>query len=299
MSAGVQVAPSAYWARKQRPPSARSQRDDVLKGEIRRIYEENYDAFGARKMHVMLNRSEAAAHHGAGHVARCTVERLMRAMSISGIRRAKSPNTTRSTPKDQCPMDRVNRHFAALAPNILWVADITYVKTHAGWVYVAFVTDVYSRRILGWQTSTSLYTDLALDALKMAIWRRRRDGADLTGLIHHSDRGVQYTAIRYGQALADCDAVSSVGSKGDSYDNALAEALNSLYKAELVRNKGPWNSIDDLEIATAQWVHWYNTIRPHSAINMHTPEEHENAHTPPPPEQTRPHTPQKAAAATR
>ncbi|ENO17283.1 integrase catalytic region protein, partial [Schaalia cardiffensis F0333] len=214
-------------------------------------------------MHVMLNRSEAAAHHGAGHVARCTVERLMRAMSISGIRRAKSPNTTRSTPKDQCPMDRVNRHFAALAPNILWVADITYVKTHAGWVYVAFVTDVYSRRILGWQTSTSLYTDLALDALKMAIWRRRRDGADLTGLIHHSDRGVQYTAIRYGQALADCDAVSSVGSKGDSYDNALAEALNSLYKAELVRNKGPWNSIDDLEIATAQWVHWYNTIRPH------------------------------------
>ncbi len=160
-------------------------------------------------------------------------------------------------------MDRVNRHFAALAPNILWVADITYVKTHAGWVYVAFVTDVYSRRILGWQTSTSLYTDLALDALKMAIWRRRRDGADLTGLIHHSDRGVQYTAIRYGQALADCDAVSSVGSKGDSYDNALAEALNSLYKAELVRNKGPWNSIDDLEIATAQWVHWYNTIRPH------------------------------------
>lgn len=200
MSAGVQVAPSAYWARKQRPPSARSQRDDVLKGQIRRIYEENYEAFGARKMHVMLNRSEAAAHHGAGHVARCTVERLMRAMSISGIRRAKSPNTTRSTPKDQCPMDRVNRHFAALAPNILWVADITYVKTHAGWVYVAFVTDVYSRRILGWQTSTSLYTDLALDALKMAIWRRRRDGADLTGLIHHSDRGVQYTAIRYGQA---------------------------------------------------------------------------------------------------
>lgn len=144
-----------------------------------------------------------------------------------------------------------------------------------------------------------MYTDLALDALKMAIWRRRRDGADLTGLIHHSDRGVQYTAIRYGQALADCDAVSSVGSTGDSYDNALAEALNSLYKAELVRNKGPWNSIDDLEIATAQWVHWYNTIRSHSAINMHTPEEHENAHTPPPPEQTRPHTPQKAAAATR
>lgn len=213
-------------------------------------------------MYVMRGRPEIAAQHRAGHVARCTVERLMRGMGISGIRRAKSPKTTRSAPKDSCPMDLVNRHFAAFAPNTLWVADITYVRTYSGWVYVAFVTDVYSRRIVGWQTSTSLYTDLALDALKMVIWRRRCDGAELSGLVHHSDRGVQYRAIRYGQALDDCQAVASVGTKGDSCDNALAEALNSLYKAELIRNRGPWASIDDVEIATAEWVHWSSTVRP-------------------------------------
>ena len=166
------------------------------------------------------------------------------------------------------------------------MSDITYVRTFSGWVYVAFVTDVYSRRVIGWQTSTSLYTDLALDALKMAVWARRREGADLTGLIHHSDRGVQYRAIRYGQTLAQCEAVASVGSRGDSYDNALAEALNSLYKAELIRNRprldehGPWEGIDDVELATAEWVHWYNTVRPHSAIGMRTPAEHEAARVP-------------------
>ena len=176
----------------------------------------------------------------------------MRDMGLHGVRRAKSPRTTRSAPREQCPADLVNRHFAAFGPNELWVADITYVRTFSGWVYVAFVTDVYSRRVIGWQTSTSLYTDLALDALKMAVWARRREGADLTGLIHHSDRGVQYRAIRYGQTLAQCEAVASVGSRGDSYDNALAEALNSLYKAELIRNRprldehGPWEGIDDV-----------------------------------------------------
>ena len=181
---------------------------------------------------------------------------------------------------------------------------------------MAFVTDVYSRRIVGWQTSTSLYTDLALDALRMGIWQRRREGADLTGLIHHSDRGVQYRAIRYGQALSDCDAVASVGSKGDSYDNALAEALNSLYKAELIRNRrylddhGPWQGIDDVEFATAEWVHWFNNTRPHSAIDMHAPIEHEQAYTPPPDttdtadaqdvgEQTTPNQPQPATAGAR
>lgn len=173
--------------------------------------------FGARKMHVMLNRPEIAERHGAGHVARCTVERLIRDMGLHGIRRAKSPRTTRSAPREQCPADLVNRHFAAFRPNELWVSDITYVRTFSGWVYVAFVTDVYSRRVIGWQTSTSLYADLALDALEMAVWARRREGADLTGLIHHSDRGVQYRAIRYGQTLAQCEAVASVGSKGDSF----------------------------------------------------------------------------------
>ena len=145
---------------------------------------------------------------------------------------------------------------------------------------MAFVTDACSRRIIGWQTSTSLYTDLALDALKMAVWQRKRAGADLMGLVHHSDRGVQYRSIRYGQALSDCEAVASVGSKGDSYDNALAEALNSLYKAELIRNQGPWEDIDAVELATAEWVHWFNTIRPHSAIGMRTPAEHEAAWVP-------------------
>ncbi len=206
--------------------------------------------------------------------------RLMGVLGLHGVRRTKSPRTTRSAPKDQCPADLVKRHFNAFRPNELWVADITYVRTFSGWVYVAFITDVYSRRIIGWQTSTSLYTDLALDALKMAVWQRKRTGADLMGLVHHSDRGVQYRSIRYGQALSDCEAVASVGSKGDSYDNALAEALNSLYKAELIRNRGPWEDIDAVELATAEWVHWFNTIRPHSAIGMRTPAEHEAAWAP-------------------
>ena len=166
-------------------------------------------------------------------------------LGLRGVRRARSPRTTRSAPREQCPADLVKRHFSAFRPNELWVADITYVRTFSGWVYVAFVTDVFSRRIVGWQTTyRPACTDLALDALQMAVWQRKRAGADLTGLVHHSDRGVQYRSIRYGQALADCEAVASVGSKGDSYDNALAEALNSLYKAELIRNQGPWQDID-------------------------------------------------------
>ena len=278
--AGVKIAPSTYYAAKTRPLSARSLRDETLKAEISRVHKDNYSVLGARKMHVMLNRPEISERHGAGHVARCTVERLMADLGLHGIRRAKSPRTTRSAPREQCPADLVKRHFSAFRPNELWVADITYVRTFSGWVYVAFVTDVFSRRIVGWQTSTSLYTDLALDALQMAVWQRKRAGADLTGLVHHSDRGVQYRSIRYGQALADCEAVASVGSKGDSYDNALAEALNSLYKAELIRNQGPWEDIDAVEVATAEWVHWFNTTRPHSAIGMRTPAEHEAAWAP-------------------
>ena len=176
-------------------------------------------------MHAIRGRSESAERHGAGHVARCTVERLMGDLGLRGVRRAKAPRTTRSVSKDQCPADLVKRHFEAFAPGGLWVADIppqaggapSYVRAFSGWVYVAFVTDVYSRRIIGWQTSTSLYTDLALDALEMAVWQRKRQGADLTGLVHHSDRGVQYRSIRYGQALSEAEAVASVGSKGDSF----------------------------------------------------------------------------------
>ena len=234
------------------------------------MHAKNYDAFGARKLHIVLNREPD--HHQRGHVARCTIERLMRDLGLSGIKRAKAPNTTRSAPREQCPADLVDRHFEAFAPNRLWVADITYVHTFTGWVYVAFVTDVFNREIVGWQVSRSLHTELALDALQMGIYRRRRDGHDLSGLVHHSDRGVQYRAIRYGEALAEQDAVASVGSKGDSYDNALAEALNSLYKAELIRNRGPWEGIDDVEVATAEWVHWFNTFRPHGSLGGATPE---------------------------
>ena len=219
--AGVQIAPSTYYARRSRPPSARSLRDETLKVEISRVHKDNYSVLGARKMHVMRGRPEVAERHGAGHVARCTVERLMADLGLHGVRRAKSPRTTRSAPPDRCPADLVRRHFEAFAPNELWVADITYVRTFSGWVYVAFVTDVFSRRIIGWQTSTGLYTDLALDALQMAVWQRKRQGVDLSGLIHHSDRGVQYRSIRYGQALADCEAVASVGSKGDLLSASL------------------------------------------------------------------------------
>ena len=188
-------------------------------------------------------------------------------------------------PRHVCPLDLVNRHFGARDLDELWVSDITYVPTQAGWVYVSFVTDVCSRKILGWKVASSLHTDVALDALNMAIYQRRRDDIDTRGLVHHSDRGVQYRDVRYGQALARCQAVASVGSTGDSYDNALAEALNSLYKAELIYNEarpgyaGPWRDRREVERETAAWVHWYNTRRPHLALGGITPQQAENQHT--------------------
>ena len=181
-------------ARRSRPPSARSLRDETLKAEISKVHKDNYSVLGTRKMHVILNRPESAERHGAGHVARCTVERLMADLGLHGIRRARSPRTTRSAPREQCPADLIKRHFSAFRPNELWVADIpaqaggtpSYVRTFSGWVYVAFVTDVFSRRIVGWQTTCRpVCTDLALDALQMAVWQRKRAGADLTGLVHH------------------------------------------------------------------------------------------------------------------
>ena len=192
--AGVKIAPSTYYARRSRSPSARSLRDEILKAEISKVYKDNYSVLGTRKMHVMLNRPEAAERHGAGHVARCTVERLMGDLGLRGVRRARSPRTTRSAPREQCPADLVKRHFSAFRPNELWVADIppqaggapSYVRTFSGWVYVAFVTDVFSRRIVGWQTTyRPVCTDLAAGALQMAVWLRKRAGADLTGLVHH------------------------------------------------------------------------------------------------------------------
>jgi putative transposase len=267
----VEIAPSTYYAAKARPESARAARDRELVEKIEQVHEDNYSVYGARKVWAELNRQSV-------EVARCTVERLMREIGLRGLLRDKSPRTTKPAAETGRPSDLVERDFTATGPNELWVADLTYVRTTAGWVYAAFVLDVFSRLIIGWQVATSLYTDLALDALQMAIWRRHAAGADLTGLVHHSDRGVQYRAIRYTQRLADTGAVASVGSKGDSYDNAMAEAFNSLYKAELVRNKGPWRGIDDLELATVEYIDWYNNRRLHGELGHLPPAEYEALH---------------------
>jgi putative transposase len=267
----AQIAPSTYYAAKTRPACARAVRDDELVAKIEQVHEVNYGVYGARKVWHELNR------HGVA-VARCTVERLMRQAGLRGLLRDKSPRTTRPAPETARPGDLVERDFTAAGPNELWVADLTYVRTSVGWVYAAFILDVFSRMIVGWQVATSLYTDLALDALQMAIWRRRAEGADLAGLVHHSDRGVQYRAIRYTQRLAEAGAVASVGSVGDSYDNAMAEAFNSLFKAELVRNKGPWRGLDDLEIATVEYIDWYNNRRLHGELGHVPPAEYEALH---------------------
>ena len=253
---------------KSRPPSARSVSDAATTEVIERVHADNYGVYGVRKVHAELHRQ--------GHqVARCTVARLMRRSGLRGISRAKGPRTTvPGTGPDTRP-DLVDRAFTATGPDQLWVADITYCRTFSGWVYAAFVTDVFSRRVVGWQLSRSLRTDLALDALEMGLWTRRRAGRNVSGLVHHSDKGVQYVAVRYTQRLAEAGAVASVGSTGDSYDNALAEAFNSLFKAELVRNKGPWQSIDDLEIATAEYIDWFNHRRLHGEIGLIPPAEHE------------------------
>jgi putative transposase len=276
-NAGVQIAPSSYYAAKTRPPSARAIRDAELVEDIKTAHKANLGVYGARKIHAELNREGV-------RVARCTVERLMRAEGLRGIRREKTRKTTIGDGAEtERPEDLVKRKFVATAPNQLWVADLTYVRTHAGWTYVAFVLDVFSRMIVGWQVSTSLRTDLALDALDMGLWSRQRAGQDVTGLVHHSDRGVQYRAIRYTERLAEAEAVASVGSRGDSYDNAMAEALNSLFKAECIRNpvmrpKGGWKSVGDVEIAVAEYVDWFNHRRLHGELGLVPPAEFEASH---------------------
>jgi putative transposase len=246
------IAPSTYYAAKIRPPSARSVRDERLRPEIARVHAASYDGvYGARKVWKQLQREGFT-------VARCTVARLMRDLGLSGVRRGAFKVTTVPDGTANRPADLVDRDFTAIRPNQLWVADITYVATWTGFVYVAFVTDVFSRMIVGWRVSNSLRSDLAIDALEMAVWAR---GGDADGVIHHSDRGVQYLSIRYTERLAEAGAVASVGSRGDSYDNALAETINGLYKTEVIRRKGPWRSIDDVEYATLEWVDWFNHRR--------------------------------------
>ena len=266
----LQVAPSSYYAAISRPPSARRRRDEALGVAIRRVWEEHRSVYGADKVWAQLRREGTP-------VARCTVERLMRGLGIRGVVRGTAHvRTTVSDEASSRPLDLVARQFRAPAPSRLWVADLTYVKTHSGWVYVAFVVDVCSRFVVGWQASRSLRTDLALDALEMALWRRR--ATPLKGLIHHSDRGVQYLAIRYTERLAQAGAVPSVGSRGDSYDNALAESFNGLYKAELIRHRGPWRGLEDVEHATLEYVDWFNHRRLHGELGMITPAEFEAAY---------------------
>ena len=264
----LQVAPSSYYAAKARPPSARSIRDGQLAETIREVHRNHFGVYGVRKLWRQLRREGEA-------VGRDQVGRLMRLVGLQGVTRTKRIRTTKPAIVEQRPADLVERVFTAPAPNRLWVADVTYVWTRSGFVYTAFVVDAFSRAIVGWRVMASLRAELALDALEMAIWAR---GPGLADLVHHSDRGSQYLAIRYTERLAEADAVSSVGSRGDSYDNALAETVNGLYKAELINRRGPWRTVDEVELATAVWVDFWNTHRLHEACGDIPPAEFEAAY---------------------
>ncbi len=264
----LQVAPSSHCAAKRRPPSARSVNDATLAEIVGRVHRANFGVYGIRKVWKALGRLGIEA-------GRDQVARIMRLVGLAGATRTKRTRTTRPAPAGQRPADLVSRTFAAAAPNRLWLADLTYVWTRTGFVYTAFIVDAFSRAIVGWRVSSSLRAELALDALEMALWAR---GPGLTGLVHHSDRGVQYLSIRYTDRLAEAEAVGSVGSKGDSYDNALAETVNGLYKAELIHRAGPWRSVEQVELATAEWVDFWNTRRLHEACGYLPPAEYEAAY---------------------
>jgi len=268
------IAPSTYYAHKvkHRDPerrSARAKRDEALTPEIRRVWEENFRVYGVRKVWRQLNRDGI-------EVPRCTVERLMRDLSLRGVVRGRRVKTTVPSQGLDRPMDRVNRKFQASRPNALWVADLTFVATWRGFVYVAFIIDAFARRIVGWRVSSSLQTDIALDALEQALYDRGVNKQ--TDLIHHSDRGVQYLSIRYAERLAEVGIAPSVGSVGDSYDNALAETINGLYKTEVIRQQGPWRNIEDVEFATLTWVDWFNNRRLLEPIGNVPPAELEAAY---------------------
>ena len=251
------IAPSTYHghaARRKTPAlaSARARRDLALAREVRRVFEKNFCVYGARKVWRQLRRE-------GFDVARCTVERLMRAMGLRGAVRGKPVRTTVSNRAAPCPQDRVNRQFRAPQPNALWVSDFTYVATWAGFVYVAFVIDAFARRIVGWRVSRRAQTAFVLDALEQALHARRP--VEGSGLVHHSDRGVQYLSIKYSERLAEAGIEPSVGSVGDSYDNALAESVIGLYKAEVIHRRGPWRGFEAVEFATLEWVDWFNNRR--------------------------------------
>jgi len=272
---GVPIAPETYYARRRRPRSARAGRDERVLVEIVRVHTAARGGlYGARKVYHQLRREGVLVEGTA--VARCTVERLMRTHGLVGVRRGRRVRTTTPDTTAVRPADLVKRQFTATAPNQLWVVDFTYVATWSGFVYVAFAVDVFSRMIVGWRAARTMKTDLPLDALDMALWHRGRAGHDVHGLIHHSDAGSQYTSIRYTDRLVEAGLQASIGSIGDSYDNALAETVNGLYKAELVFWEGPWKGADDLELATLGWVDWFNHTRLHSALDYRPPAEVES-----------------------
>jgi transposase InsO family protein len=273
MCSVLPIAPSTYYehVRRRREPErrpARQKRDEELQAEVRRVYEDNQLVYGAKKVWLQLKREDV-------RVARCTVVRLMANLGLRGAVRGRAFKvTTVTNDAHPRPLDRVGRRFEAERPNQLWVADITYVATWSGFVYVAFVIDVFSRFIVGWRVSSSLRSDLALDALEQALWARQPGD----GLIHHSDRGVQYLCIRYTERLAEAGIEASVGSKGDSYDNALAESVNSLYKAEVIYRQGPWKTREAVELATLTWVDWFNNRRLLEPLGYLPPVEFESAY---------------------
>ena len=270
--AELPIAPSTYYELKARQADAdrrpaRARRDEELCPVIRRIWEENFRVYGARKVWRQLQREGFV-------VARCTVERLMRQLGLAGVVRGRRCRTTIPADVADRPADRVQRQFTASRPNQLWVADFTYVATWAGFVYVAFVIDVFARRIVGWRVARSMSTALVLDALEQALHARRAG----QGLIHHSDRGSQYLSIRYSERLAEVGIEASVGSVGDSYDNALAETIIGLYKTEVIHARGPWRTLDAVEYATLEWVDWFNNRRLLECLGHVPPAEYEQAY---------------------
>jgi putative transposase len=266
----LQVAPSTYYSAKTRPLSARAKRDAIMMPILLALWTANYRVYGARKLWI--------AARNAGHeIGRDQVARLMRELGIWGVKRSRRVRTTRRDDTAPRPPDLVNREFTADRPNQLWVTDLTYVSTWSGVAYVCFIVDAFSRRIVGWRVAAHMRTGMVLDALEMARWSR---GTTLEGLVAHSDAGSQFTSIRYGERLAELGAVPSIGSIGDSFDNALAESTNSLYKAELIRgpDQGPWRTVEDVELATLGWVHWFNTDRIHSYLDYESPDQFEAAY---------------------
>jgi transposase InsO family protein len=268
--AQLPITPSTYYEHKAReaeperlPPRVR--RDVEISQEIQRVWDDNFQVYGARKVWRQLGRNGIA-------VARCTVERLMRSLGLQGVVRGAKRRTTISRDQTEYPADLVKRQFDAIRPNQLWVADFTYVATWVGFVYVAFVIDVFSRRIIGWRVARSMHTDLVLDALEQALWAR----SNSKGVIHHSDRGCQYLSIRYTERLKEAGVEPSVGSVGDSYDNALAESVIGLFKSEVIHHRGPWRQLDDVEYATLDWVDWFNNRRLLEPIGNVPPAEFES-----------------------